>query len=454
VADQSLQEDAAEASPVSTLLWRPSREATVKHFFLDRADLGPNEPVASFENTAERCSIGSAPGNDIVLADPTVSRFHCEIQVERGSARVRDLESRNGTVLDGVVVRDAYLRAGSVLQLGRVSLRFRAGDRATPVQLSSRTELGALVGRSAAMRACFAVLERASASDAVLLLEGETGTGKSQAARAVHASSSRARNPFLTVDCGAIPANLVESELFGHRRGAFTGAVEDRPGVFEAAEGGTVFLDEIGELPLDVQPKLLKALEDGEVRRVGTNAYRRVDVRIVAASNRDLRAEVNAGRLRADLYYRLAVLRVTLPPLRQRPEDIGPIAERVLEGLGASTASRQALLTKAFVARLEASTWPGNARELRNHLERCLVFEDALDPGGEEQPERASGAPPAPAIDAQVPYSEARRRAIAAFETAYMTALLDLHDGNVTRAAEAAGLDRAYVYRLLRKRKP
>src|ERR1019366_9911185 len=204
-----------------------------------------------------------------------------EIHVERGTARVRDLESRNGTMLDGVVVRDAYLRAGSVLQLGRVSLRFRPSDRSTPLPLSSRTELGALVGRSAAMRACFAVLERAAASDAVLLMEGETGTGKSQAARAVHRLSARSGGPFLTVDCGAIPANLVESELFGHRRGAFTGAVEDRAGVFEAADGGTVFLDEIGELPLDVQPKLLKALEDREVRRVGTNNYRPIDVRVV-----------------------------------------------------------------------------------------------------------------------------------------------------------------------------
>jgi transcriptional regulator with PAS, ATPase and Fis domain len=256
------------------------------------------------------------------------------------------------------------------------------------------------------------------------------------------------------VDCGAIPANLVESELFGHRRGAFTGAVEDREGVLEAAEGGTVFLDEIGELPLDVQPKLLKALEDGEIRRVGTNAYKPVDVRIIAASNRDLRAAVNAGRFRADLYYRLAVVRLTLPPLRQRPEDIGPIAERILEGLGAPAAARVALLTKDFVARLEGAAWPGNARELRNHLERCLVFDDALEPGSADG-EGVSGdlAAPAPAVDARVPYAEARRRAIEGFELAYVQALLELHGGNVTRAADAAGLDRAYVYRLIRKHK-
>jgi DNA-binding NtrC family response regulator len=208
-----------------------------------------------------------------------------------------------------------------------------------------------------------------------------------------------------------------------------------------------VFLDEIGELPLEVQPKLLKALEDGEVRRVGTNAYRRVDVRIIAATNRDLRAEVNAGRFRPDLYYRLAVVRVALPPLRQRPEDVGPMAERMLAGLGASAEARAALLTKEFVARLEGSAWPGNARELRNHLERCLVFDDALEPAAGEQ----AGA--MTSVDARVPYAEARQRAIHDFEARYVQALLELHHGNVNRAAEAAGLDRTYVYRLLRRHK-
>ncbi len=212
-----------------------------------------------------------------------------------------------------------------------------------------------------------------------------------------------------------------------------------------------MLLDEIGELPLEVQPKLLKALEDREVRRVGTNAYRLVDVRIVAASNRDLRAEVNAGRFRPDLYYRLAVVRATLPPLRQRPEDIGTIAEKLLAGLGATPEASRALLTAAFVTRLEGASWPGNVRELRNHLERCLVFDEALQP---EMARDGGTQPPAhDPVDARVPYAEARRRAIDAFERDYMQALLELHDGNVTRAAEAAQLDRAYVYRLLRRQK-
>ncbi len=426
-----------------TELWRPTAEApSLRHFVLEIVD---GEIARRSLESAQRCSIGSHPSNDFVVDDPTVSRFHCEIQIEGSGARVRDLDSRNGTLVDGVVVRDAFLRAGSLLKLGRVSLRFQPAERSTVLPISSRTELMGLVGTSVAMRACFALLERAAASDVTLLLEGETGTGKSKAARAVHQLGARSGSPFLTVDCGAVPTNLIESELFGHRKGAFTGAVEDRVGVFEAAEGGTVFLDEIGELPLDLQPKLLKAIEDREVRRVGTNAYRPIDVRLIAASNRDLRAEVNAGRFRADLFYRLAVVRVTIPALRHRPEDIAPITEKLLHALGAPPETSATLRTAAFIARLQAASWPGNVRELRNHLERCLVFNDALQPSAED----ANVSPPA--VDASVPYAEARRRALDAFERAYLASLLELHGGNVQRAAEAAELDRAYVYKLLRR---
>ena len=431
-----------------TQLWSTRgdpREATVRHFFLDLFD--GETTRQTFENSSPRCSIGSGTSNDVLVDDPTVSRFHCEIQSDGTGARVVDLGSRNGTVLDGVLVRDAYLRAGSVLSLGRVSLRFRPAEHRTALPVSSRTELAGLVGRSVAMRACFAVIERAAASDVVVLVEGETGTGKSRAARALHQLSARAQAPFLTVDCGAIPANLLETELFGHRKGAFTGAIEDRIGVFEGAEGGTVFLDEVGELPLDVQPKLLKAIEDRKVRRVGTNAYRPVNVRLVAASNRDLRAEVNAGRFRADLFYRLAVVRLTLPPLRQRPDDIAPIAERLLASLGAPAEESATLLGPSFLARLEASSWPGNVRELRNHLERCLVFHDAMLPAHDEDEANDSAA----RVDPRSTYTDARRRALDGFERAYVKALVNLHDGNVARAAEAAELDRAYLYKLMRR---
>jgi two-component system, NtrC family, response regulator GlrR len=439
------QDKQTQARPIAeTLLERPQgNSATIRQFRLERVE--GDIAKEQYECASDRCSVGSHERNDVVLAEPTVSRFHCEIRVDSDRARVVDLESRNGTVLDGVAVRDAFLRAGSILKLGRVALRFQPSTERSALQLSTRTELCGLVGSSAAMRACFAVLERAAESDVTLLLEGETGTGKSRAARAVHELSRRNTGPFLILDCGAIPATLLESELFGHVRGAFTGASEDRPGILEEAAGGSVFLDEIGELPLEVQAKLLRALEDREIRRIGTNTYRSIDVRIIAATNRDLRAEVNAVRFRADLFYRLAVVRVTLPPLRQRPEDIPAIAAQLLDVLGASGEASASLRTPEFLARLETGAWPGNIRELRNHLERCLVFRDAMPPTeGSEPPARV-------VADARLPYAEARRRVLDAFERDYAERLIETHGGNVARAAQAAEVDRAHLYKLLRR---
>jgi DNA-binding NtrC family response regulator len=431
------------ADTTQTWLWNADANlATLRHFRLELMD--GDAPARNIDRAGTHCSIGSHPSNDVVIDHPTVSRFHCEIRVDGSRASIKDLESRNGTVLDGVAIREAYLRAGSVIGLGRSELRFRPADTTSPLPVSSRSELGELVGQSIAMRACFALLERAATSDVTLLLEGETGTGKSKAARAVHELGHRAKEPFCTLDCGAIPPNLLESELFGHRKGAFTGAIDDRTGVLEEAQGGTVFLDEIGELPIELQPKLLKALEDREVRRVGTNTYRPIDLRIIAATNRDLRAQVNAGRFRADLYYRLAVLRVTLPPLRQRREDIPLIAERLLTRLAGGQNELESLRAPKFMSRLMDSTWPGNVRELRNYLERCLVFRDAV-------PLDSSDALPSSTVSADLPYGEARRRALLTFESAYVQALLDLHGGSVSRAAEAADLDRAYLYKLLRR---
>lgn len=436
--------DAKKEEPETLLHGRHADVPMIRHFRLEQLEGGST--MGKYESHSEKCSIGSHERNDAVVNDPTVSRFHCEIRVDADGARVVDLQSRNGTILDGVNVRDAMLRTGSILKLGRVVLRFHRGDQKTALPLSTRTELHGLVGRSAAMRACFAVLERAAESDVTLLLGGETGTGKSRAARAVHELSPRRTGPFLTLDCGAVPANLLESELFGHRKGAFTGAIEDRVGILEDASGGTVFLDEIGDMPLKLQTKLLKALEDREIRRVGTNAYRSIDARVIAATNRDLRAEVNAARFRADLFYRLAVVRVTLPPLRRRPDDIPLIAERLLSGLGVSAEASAALRTPEFLARLEAAAWPGNVRELRNHLERGLVFHDMLNPDDEddEGTER-------PSVDPRLPYAEARKHALETFERQYALRIVELHGGNVTRAATAAEVDRAYLYKLLRR---
>jgi len=410
------------------------------------------------ESDGDRLAIGLHPSNELTIDDPTVSRFHCEVRVEGSAARVRDLGSRNGTFVDGVEVSEAKLRDGSLLRVGKATVRFELATERNRLPVSQRTSFGSLVGTSVALRTCFSLLERAAGTDFTVLLEGETGTGKGDAAEAIHAASARRDKRFVVVDCGAIPENLLESELFGHEKGAFTGAEARRVGAFEEADGGTIFLDEIGELPLELQPKLLRALENGEIRRVGSNSHRPVDVRVVAATHRDLRAEVNAGRFRHDLYFRVAVLRVTLPPLRERPEDIPLIVDAMLERLEADEAQKAALRAPAFRAALQRAAWPGNVRELRNHLERSLVWQEAPlddDGGAARTPDAAAAAtataPAGAAIDVGVTYAEGRRRALDAFERAYVQGLVAAHDGSVAKAAQAAGVTRVHLYRLLRR---
>jgi two-component system, NtrC family, response regulator GlrR len=418
---------------------------TVRRFRLTVVEGGP-KPGLTVESSGDRCSIGFHPSNDMNIEDATVSRFHCEIRMDGAGARVRDLNSRNGTVLDGVLVVDAFLRSGSILNLGRVTVRFDFVNESNRLPLSDKTEFGGMVGASVPMRTAFALMERAATTDLTVLIEGETGTGKGRAAEAIHRASPRRDKPFLVVDCGAIPANLLESELFGHEKGSFTGASGRRIGAFEEASSGTIFLDEIGELPQDLQPKLLRVLESKEIRRVGSNAHLKVDVRVIAATNRDLRSEVNNARFRSDLYFRLAVVRIPLPSLRQRPEDIPVMVEQILKGSGASGPESAALRTPDFFATLQRSAWPGNVRELRNYIERCLVFQEAL-PAPDAAPADHGGV----SVDARLPYQEARRRALDDFERCYLDALLRLHQGKVSQAATAADVDRVYLYKLLRR---
>jgi two-component system, NtrC family, response regulator GlrR len=404
----------------------------------------------SWESTSARCTIGSQEGNDLVVEDPTVSRFHCEIALDAAGPHVRDLGSSNGTIVDGVRITGAFLRSGSLIKVGAVTLRFDFVGHVSRLPVSSRTEFHGLVAHSVAMRMALAFIERAAASEMTVLLEGETGTGKSTAAAAIHRGSARADRPFLTIDCAAIPANLLESELFGHEKNAFTGAGDRRIGAFEEAHGGTIFLDEIGEVPIDLQPKLLRVLETREIRRVGSNKHEKVDVRIVAATNRDLRGEVNEGRFRADLYFRLAVLRIELPALRARPDDLPALALGLLSSIGASPREIALLATPEFHQGLRRAAWPGNIRELRNHLERCLVFEEAL-PVGDDGPSAKTRTEVEPVVNAREPYPMARRRAIDAFERAYVRELLAMHGNKVTAAAAAAGLDRVYLHKLARR---
>ena len=427
---------------------------------------GPGEG-ATWTSAGDRCSIGSYPNNDFVIEDPTVSRYHCEIRVDGDGARAVDLQSRNGTFVDGVQVKEAFLRGGSILRLGRAVVRFQFLNESHQLPVSESDHFGAMVGTSQPMRTAFALLERAARSDVTVLLEGETGTGKGRAAEAIHHASARRDHNFMIVDCGSIPANLLESELFGHEKGAFTGAETRRIGVFEEADRGTIFLDEIGEMPAELQPKLLRVLENREVRRLGANQFRPVNVRVVAATNRDLRAEVNAGRFRSDLYFRLAVLRVELPALRHRPEDIPLLVDDFLDQPGMDEHSAR-LREPAFLSHLQRVAWPGNVRELRNYLERCVVLEEAIVPGsgggiGESTSEvrlpedaaagRGDRGGARRQVDLDLPLTEARKKAVEEFERHYLSGLLERHDGRVAKAAAAAGIDRVYMYKLLNRYK-
>jgi DNA-binding NtrC family response regulator len=317
---------------------------------------------------------------------------------------------------------------------------------------TAEERFGRMVGRSPAMQTVFDLLGKASGSDATIMLEGETGTGKEVSAEAIHKGSPRRDKPFLVVDCGAMPPQLLESELFGHERGAFTGAVSSRQGVFEAANGGTVFLDEIGELAIDLQPKLLRVLERREVRRVGTNNHVAVNVRLIAATNRSLREQVAAHKFRSDLYYRLAVVEVKLPPLRERLADLPALVEHIVRNLGPVDEETLAAVRAAqFLGALAEHNWPGNIRELRNYLERCVALRDFAPPRG------ATGvATPAPhgpegAVNIGQPLREAREAWVSSFERRYLEELLRLHENRVSAAARAAGVDRIYFYRLLWK---
>jgi DNA-binding NtrC family response regulator len=422
----------------------PARGERIRRFTLSVVS-GPLRGL-KWKSEEARVGVGSHQSNACVLDEPSVSRFHCELLADDAGLLVRDLHSKNGTQLDGVRVREAYAKSGSMLRLGQTVAQLQFGHQHGAMRLSEHDHFGALFGASVAMRAAFALLERAATSDATVLLEGETGTGKGAAAEAIHDASKRRAKPFVLVDCGALSPQLLESELFGHEKGAFTGALVRHVGAFEYAQGGSVFLDEIGELPLDLQPKLLNVLEKRKIRRVGSNEQLPVDVRIIAATHRDLREMVNRGTFRADLYFRLAVLRIAIPPLRAHPEDLLLVARAMLHAMAVPEVQVETLLTPDAVRRLKSATWPGNVRELRNYLERCVVL-GATQPIAPELSEDGFGTPP----ETQLPLAQARARLVEQFEREYVQTLLRAHGGKVPEVARAAGVERGYVYRLMRR---
>ena len=402
---------------------------------------GPNTG-ARVLTTGPRTVIGTHPSCDLALTDPTVSRFHCELTVGDGAVTIKDLGSKNESRVNGIAIVEARLEGSATIALGHTEVTFELGDSFAELPLSPRHAFGGLVGKSPAMRAVFAQLERAAESDVTVLLTGETGTGKEVAARAVHEASSRAAQPLVVVDCGAIPRSLIDAELFGYERGAFTGAERARPGTFELAHGGTLVLDEIGELPLELQPKLLRVLETKQVQRLGAAQPMALDVRVIASTNRNLHADVNAGRFRADLFYRLAVFEVTLPPLRDRLDDIPLLVDAFLRGNALEGKPEAApLRDEKLHAELQRYGWRGNVRELRNFLERSLIapVEVVVGPGWEAPPE----------IDTDQKLAAVREACVRYVERRYIVELLEKHGGNVSAAARASGTDRAHFYRIM-----
>ncbi|HET6611935.1 MAG TPA: sigma 54-interacting transcriptional regulator [Kofleriaceae bacterium] len=440
--------------------------------------------TATFDK--EEIRIGATDDNDIILAgDPTVSRRHCKIVQEETGYVLIDLRSTNGTFINKVRVREAYLGPGSVITVGGAQIKFNARDENVAIVPSNQTRLAGIVGGNARMREIYAIIDKIAPTATTVVIEGETGTGKEVVAQAIHSLSPRAKGPLMVFDCGAVPPNLVESELFGHEKGSFTGAVMTRQGLFEMADGGTLFLDELGELPLDLQPKLLRVLEQREIRRVGSSRSIKADVRIIAATNRNLADEVAAKRFRQDLFYRLSVVRLKLPPLRERIDDLPLLLEHFLTtqsgNRGGDGTQRVRGVTGEAMACLEAYSWPGNVRELVNAVERAVSFCDGDTIGLGDLPEHMRGGTAAPAravtqsrpavtaamasvpggdadmrppselLSGDVTFKDAKERWVSSFERDYIVSLLRRHDGNISHAAREADIDRKYFRKLMKK---
>ncbi len=394
--------------------------------------------------------LGSADAAAVCIHDRTVSRAHASLEPRDDGVWVRDLASRNGTFIGDLRVESARLSRSANLRLGAVEISIVYSAELTAPQVWPEARYAELSGRTAVMRQLFADIARYAKTPLPVLVQGETGTGKELVARALHDSSPAREGPFVVVDCGALPASLLDSELFGHARGAYTGADSERAGAFEAANGGTVFLDEIGELALALQPKLLRVLETRTVRRVGETAYRSVNVRFLFATHRDLRAMVAARSFREDLYFRLAVLHLSVPPLRDRRGDIPLLLDLFL------SPRSSAELDPAVLATLVDEPWPGNVRELRNMADRLRALglqhaRELLEEGARSTQTAAPSSAGPSALALAEPFKTFRERWIEDGERAYVIRALAEAKGNYARAARTAGVDRTYMFRLARK---
>jgi DNA-binding NtrC family response regulator len=401
--------------------------------------------------------VGRNAACQLVLEDAKVSAVHAEFVATDRGVRIRDLGSRNGTFVGGVRVGEIFLASNTKLRLGETELEFEPA-RPERIAVPVMPAFGPLVAHSAGMRAIFERLSKIAPTDLTVLIGGETGTGKELVAQALHHASNRAKKPFVVVDCGSIPPSLAEATLFGHERGAFTGAVDRRLSPFVEADGGTIFLDELGELPVEVQPKLLRALAERRIKSVGGSSYREVDVRVLAATRRDLVRAVNAGEFRSDLYFRVAQVKIELPALRQRVEDIPVLVRRMLKDFGDEQAYEK--VSTMTLERLMRHDWPGNVRELRNAV--AVAFALAVE--GEEIDVAAHlgalaetpAAGPANlgsgfASLKGKQFQEAKREVLTRFERDYFAALSEEAKGNVSEMARRAGMERAHVRAYLRR---
>ncbi|APR76235.1 Response regulator of zinc sigma-54-dependent two-component system [Minicystis rosea] len=447
MADRPARSEAAFDASVTTVLRDRVGDPPRGTFTIALAQ-DPARRLVIDGSAPRRLLIGKSSSCDLILDDPTASRRHCAIEIIGARLRVTDLGSSNGTTVEGIAIREAFLRGGETLTVGSTKLSVTHSPAGENPAVPYATRFGRLLGESRVMRRLYPHCARLAASRVPVLIEGETGTGKEVLAEALHEEGPLASAPFVVFDCTAVPASLLESELFGHERGSFTGATAARKGVFEQAEGGTLFIDEIGDLDLPLQSKLLRAIERGEVRRVGGDGWKRVDVRIMSATRRDLDREVQAGRFRDDLFHRLAVARIELPPLRARAEDIPLLAAHFHRQAGGDGA-----IPSEILARWRDEAWPGNVRELRNAVSRLVALgEDTMPPRSSPSPTGpSSSAGPdfiASVVAQKLPIARARAVVVEAFERQYLEAILAEHGGVVTRAAEASGIARRHFQRL------
>jgi transcriptional regulator with GAF, ATPase, and Fis domain len=444
VSDPTRPDDPTIARPK---LARPAR-ARRSAFALSVSE-GPDRGLSFVvdESRPGRVLIGTGPACELRLADRQVSRRHLAVAIEevRGHAqlRVADLGSTNGTTVNGVAIVEVLLVGGEQLRIGETSILVERTEADAPPE-SRATGFGRVVGSSPEMRRLYPLLERLARSTVPVVIEGETGTGKELLAESIHEGGPRASGPFVVFDCTAVPPSLVESALFGHERGAFTGAIDTKKGVFEQAHGGTLLIDEIGDLALPLQAKLLRAIERSEVKRVGGDKWLKVDARILAATRRDLDKEVQAGRFRDDLFFRLAVGRIELPPLRARRGDVMTLARWFFRSLGGGDGA----LPADLVERLESYDWPGNVRELHNAVARRVALGD-LPPLEDLSPRSERTRPTEPVGDPfeawlELPFPQAKQGVQDAFERRYVENVLAKHGGNVARAAAASGIARRY----------